>query len=368
MLETTPYPSETPPPARPPLPQAALDEAWGTTGRPAVLQDPPPGAPPVPLDGPFERRGPSLLLTAALALVAGFLAMNVVGLVAALVLVVGQMGQGAAPDAEAVLQALASDATSFLLLNAVSLAAAFGLVAWLFARGHSSRPGGYLRLRTPDPVGLALAVAGLVALIPLVQWLGSLTQTLPYPDWLGWLEEQERMQVEMIEAALQPDGPGVVFLLLTMAFAPALCEELLFRGYLHRQAERRLGAAWAVGLVGVVFALYHFRPTQALPLALLGVYLGYVTWVTGSLWPAVAVHFLNNALAVGAAAYVRSHPELDLQSVEAVPVPWYLALASAALALGVARALHRRREALVTSAPAALRPPSTPAPPAPPLR
>jgi membrane protease YdiL (CAAX protease family) len=208
----------------------------------------------------------------------------------------------------------------------------------------------------PTVAGVGLAVLGLVALTPVVQWLGGLTDTLPVPQWM---EEMERQSAELIESALMGSGIGVPFLLLTMALTPAICEEVLFRGYVHRQVERRLGAVWAIGLVSVLFGIYHLQPTKALPLAVLGAWLGFVTWSTGSIIPAVVVHFLNNALAVGAAAYVQRRPG-GLEALESMDVPWWTVILGAAGTLVVGRAL-RRSHAAATSA-AAESPTEAPAP------
>ena len=156
------------------------------------------------------------------------------------------------------------------------------------------------------------------------------------------------MQTDLIETALLGSDLGFVFLFATMALTPAICEELLFRGYFQRQVERRWGVAASIGLVGLVFGLYHLRLTQALPLAALGMYLGYVVWATGSLWTGVLVHALNNGLAVATAMYVRANPNLTVEEVEALPMPWYL-VAAGLLGLAAASVLLARRRAAVTA-------------------
>jgi membrane protease YdiL (CAAX protease family) len=256
-------------------------------------------------------------------------------------------------DAEAVMERLIADPGAFLLLNAVGQWLGFALLAVVFARGHSPRPGEYLRWRAPTPAGLGLAILGLIALTPVVQWLGGVTDTLPVPDWMA---EMERQSTEMIEGALVGSGVGVPFLLATMALTPAVCEELLFRGYVHRQVERRLGPAWAIGLVSVLFGLYHLQPTKALPLAVLGAWLGYLTWTTGSIVPAVVVHFLNNALAVAAGAYIERRGG-DVEALESMSVPWWAVVAGIVGTLAAAWALRRKHAAhvaLASSSPLAL--------------
>ena len=47
-----------------------------------------------------------------------------------------------------------------------------------------------------------------------------------------------------------------------------------------------------------MFGLFHIDVYRLLPTALLGVMLSFITWRSGSLLPAIAAHFLNNAVLV----------------------------------------------------------------------
>jgi len=84
------------------------------------------------------------------------------------------------------------------------------------------------------------------------------------------------------------------------------------------------------------------RPTQALPLSLLGMYLAWVTWRSGSLVPAILVHFANNGLAVVLGAVVSSRPDLSPADVENMAVPAYIAIPAALLFAGLAWLMHTR--------------------------
>jgi membrane protease YdiL (CAAX protease family) len=325
-----------------------------------TLRDAWPDARPFTLDRGLERHGFAPLWTALLVAVGAFFAYQIAGTVVAAVAVVGKLaGAEAPPDAAAVMEMISSDAALLLASNALGQLVGFGLVVWLVVRLHTRQGGAFLRLRRPDGPGLGLAVAGWVVLYPGLLWLGHLNQFLPQPTWL---EELEQMQNDLLETALLQSDLGAPFLLLTMALTPAVFEELLFRGYLQRQVERRLGWVASVVAVGLFFGLYHLRLTQVVPLALLGAYLGYVTWTTGSLYTAMLVHLLNNGLAVLVGVYARSSPEIDLEAVENATVPWYLGLASLALAAGVLVLLHRRRTAVAGAGPDAAPVPPDPLP------
>ena len=86
---------------------------------------------------------------------------------------------------------------------------------------------------------------------------------------------------------------GRIYYLITIAVVPALCEEVAVRGAIM-QPLRRYGDKFAIVISAVVFAILHGNMVQ-IPFALIaGIGLGYVACITGSLWPSIAVHCINN--------------------------------------------------------------------------
>ena len=340
------YPSPAAPPEMAPLDRPLVGPP---ASRFPTLRDAWPMAHPFTLNGVFERNGFTPIWTALLVFVSTFLVYQIVGGIAAAVVIVSDLASsGEVPDVGDALEALAEHAGPFLAGNALGQWIGFGLLTLLAARWHTRTWRPFLRLRMPDGPGLGLAVLGFAALVLPVQWLGNLNRSLPQPDWL---REFEQTQVELIEKALLGADLGPLFLLFTVALTPALCEELLFRGYFQRQVERKWGAVVSIVLVGLFFGLYHMRLSQVVPLALLGTYLGYAVWATGSLWTGVLVHLLNNGLAVLVAVYVRDHPTLTMEEIESATVPWYLALPSLLAVAGLCVLMHRRREVVTGGRP-----------------
>lgn len=294
----------------------------------------------VRLDGGLERTSFSTktvaLFTGLFSLGVAFILFQV--LVTPIVLI-SQIGIGN-------LQSLAADPSELLatytreLIVSNSAGQIFGLAlpALLFARFHTSRPSGFLRLRGADWGLVGLSVGGLVVLQPVVQWLAELNRMLPVPDSLRALDQT---QIELIMKVLGSDL-GLVFTISMLAVVPALCEELLFRGYAQRQFERALGVSGGILLSGVVFGMYHLRLSQLLPLSVLGIYLAYLTWRTGSLLPAIFVHFLNNAFSVALGRYMEASPDYSASSLQELSVPASLAVVALGFFAGVMYVLHRR--------------------------
>lgn len=102
-------------------------------------------------------------------------------------------------------------------------------------------------------------------------------------------------------------GAGVLGLtlsiLLVVIVAP-LAEEMLFRGVLLSALGSRWGLGIALVVQAIVFAAYHFTPWLLVPTFVLGLACGWLTQRRGSLWPAVVLHALYNAVPVAAAFYV----------------------------------------------------------------
>ncbi len=89
-----------------------------------------------------------------------------------------------------------------------------------------------------------------------------------------------------------------------------IAEEFFFRGFLFGVLRRMritvggrdLGTWLAAVITGILFGLAHTGSASSqylVPLALLGFELCLVRWWTGSLYPCMALHAINNSLALG---------------------------------------------------------------------
>ena len=91
--------------------------------------------------------------------------------------------------------------------------------------------------------------------------------------------------------------------LFVIALAPAVCEEMLFRGIILQsmKAKYRIGAA--IGITAALFGIYHMSLIKLIPTALLGFVLCYVAYRADSIYPAMLMHFMNNAFSVVISCY-----------------------------------------------------------------
>ena len=103
---------------------------------------------------------------------------------------------------------------------------------------------------------------------------------------------------------------SLVLNLVSTAVLPALVEEMVFRGYILG-GLRPQGDGLAIVFSAVFFGLLHGNLLQ-IPFAfILGLIFGYLTVQTGSIWPAVLLHFLNNAFSVVLQYAAQFLPDLD---------------------------------------------------------
>jgi uncharacterized protein len=94
----------------------------------------------------------------------------------------------------------------------------------------------------------------------------------------------------------------VGFAVLAIVCAP-IAEEFFFRGFFYRALRSRMSVGVAAVIDGVIFGLIHYdgpKSAVSLPvLAMLGVVFCLVYEKTGTLYSTIALHSLNNMLAVG---------------------------------------------------------------------
>lgn len=85
-------------------------------------------------------------------------------------------------------------------------------------------------------------------------------------------------------------------MLLVVAVAPAVCEELMFRGFLLSSLENKLKAKNAILIVAIVFGVFHMSVVKFLTTALLGYVFAYLAHKSKSIVPGMLMHFMNNGL------------------------------------------------------------------------
>ena len=163
-------------------------------------------------------------------------------------------------------------------------------------------------LRLPTWPGLALAIV-----VGASAWTfaaGVLVRLVPPPS--SFMKEME-------DLFYGPDAAPLWLLWAVIAVAPAVCEELLFRG-LVLSGLRRLGAERAILLGGLLFAAFHASLYRLLPTLFLGVVIGIVVWRTRSILCGMIVHALNNGIVVALSREPEFARRLGTTGAEGLPL------------------------------------------------
>ena len=195
-------------------------------------------------------------------------------------------------------------------LQALSSVTMFLLPALIFALIATTRkPLHFLGLRKAQrPFAYWLAIVCTFVAFPFVFWLGEVNQNIPLPVWMTDLEKEALKQMQ---ALLKVESSKDIFInVFIIALLPAVCEEICFRGALQRIIIHITKNPW-IGIIiaSFLFSALHFQFQGFLPRMFLGMVLGALYWYSGSLWPSIIAHFVNNATQVIAVSYAPEYIE-----------------------------------------------------------
>lgn len=164
---------------------------------------------------------------------------------------------------------------------------------------------------------LGLTIGIMLFALAVSSSLGYLSHQLPLPDsWDKYFTELEQAYNNQVENIIGLSNfDQLLISLFVMAFLPALCEEVLFRGALQNFLTRGTHKPWlSIVIVSLIFSLAHFSAYGFLSRMFLGVLLGAIYHYSGRLWLAILAHFINNAIALSALYYYK-HSGKDLSAV-----------------------------------------------------
>lgn len=107
-----------------------------------------------------------------------------------------------------------------------------------------------------------------------------------------------------IDADIAFPGAAAIFTFQALALVTPITEEIFFRGFVFSGLIHRLGPGKAIIASAVVFGVFHLSIEVLVPIFITGLLFAWLYRQTGSLWPCIAAHAGQNALAVAAQIYV----------------------------------------------------------------
>lgn len=171
--------------------------------------------------------------------------------------------------------------------HTLSVVVVIGVPLWLYKRRTSLKDLGLHRW--PNWSELGLAVLGYLAAVLLGAVLVQLASSF-VPGF-------DANQVQDIGFNSVFTRSDLILTLIAVAIVAPITEEVLFRGYLYGKLNKYI-AWWGAALItSVIFGLVHGQWNVAIATASLGFVAAGLRFLTGSLWPSIFVHIINNSVA-----------------------------------------------------------------------
>ncbi len=129
--------------------------------------------------------------------------------------------------------------------------------------------------------------AGYLVAIPLVLLVSLINQQI----WQG----QGGSNPLLFLALQSKDKVALAVFLVTASIAAPIFEEIMFRGFLLPSLTRYVSVTGAILISGLIFAVAHLSLSEVLPLATLGIVLGFVYTRSRNLLAPMLLHCLWNS-------------------------------------------------------------------------
>ena len=170
------------------------------------------------------------------------------------------------------------------------------LVVWFLCRSQGQFTAAALGLRKPRlswPVSMlmtSLALSLSFGATALYAWLAR-------PLGVEWLLPPD------LPRDLVFQGAAAFWTFEALAVVTPITEELFFRGFIMAGLVSRWGVVGAAVGSSLIFASFHLHPGVLLPIFVTGLLLAGLYHYTGSLWPPIIAHAIQNTIALGAVIY-----------------------------------------------------------------
>lgn len=171
---------------------------------------------------------------------------------------------------------------------------AFLVPAWVYMRLMRGRWDGVFAVGPRTALGLVLAIPAAVGIWVVADAFGDwVTQLVLDPDRIREIKEQLWGPVAICGTVEE-----WIWTILGVVVAPAIAEEVLFRGVIQRGLARRWRPWPALLITSFIFAAFHFPLLQFPVFFVLGLEFGWLYQRSGSVWPGILAHAANNLLAI----------------------------------------------------------------------
>lgn len=193
-----------------------------------------------------------------------------------------------------------NDITNVQIGQVISQVFGFMLPPILYVMLVKDKPFNYLGFKKLQPWSL-LGIVAIFTIIPFLAMVTEWNDNVSLPESMASLEQKLRYIQEVANDTTErfmTEGSLFSGLLIVAALA-AISEELLFRSVIQK-AFVKLCKNAHVGIIitAIVFSAFHGDFFGFMPRFILGLMLGYMFYLSGSIFPSMLMHFVNNGTIV----------------------------------------------------------------------
>ena len=193
-----------------------------------------------------------------------------------------------------------NDLKNLQIVQIISQVVGFLIPAVVYVMLVQEKPFNYLGFKKLQTWSL-LGIVAMFTVIPFIGMVSEWNDGITFPESMRALEEQLRnIQVKSEEVIRMFIGQGTLFSsLMIVAVLAAVSEELLFRSVIQKSLIKLFkNAHIAIVVTAIIFSAFHGDLFGFVPRFILGLMLGYMFWMSGSIFPSMLMHFANNATIV----------------------------------------------------------------------
>lgn len=182
-----------------------------------------------------------------------------------------------------------------------------------FSYNRMNKAPGYSRIN--------IVIVMSLVIVPIVLALAEWNEGWRLPESMAgledWMRKTDEQNSELVKLMTQDSRIGILLInIFVMAVLPAIGEELMFRGTIQPFLQKWTKSPhWAIWITAFVFSAIHFQISGFIPRMILGAYLGYLFYWSGSLWLPIVAHFMHNSLSI-ISDFVLVHRGIDVDNMK----------------------------------------------------
>lgn len=146
-----------------------------------------------------------------------------------------------------------------------------------------------------------LGIVAMFTVLPFNAWVAEWNENIVFPESMAALEAKLKALHEMYESTSEMlmNGSNLAVGIIIFGLLAAVSEEFLFRSVIQKAFVKLFKNAH-VGIIvtAIVFSAVHSDFYGFFPRVILGLMLGYMFWLSGSIWASIIMHFVNNSTIV----------------------------------------------------------------------